>query len=111
MPSADFDDSLGAKIRGGNAMARTRCLHPMVNSGSLTEYKHQDLTPVIGREYEGLQVTDLLRSEENLIKDLAVTISERGVVFLRDQDVSPQQMKDLMERITQAAGCVCPPSC
>jgi alpha-ketoglutarate-dependent taurine dioxygenase len=78
----------------------------MVNSGSLDKYQHQDITPVIGREFEGLQVTDLLQGDEQLIKDLAVTISERGVVFLRDQDVTPQQMKELMLRITEAAGCV-----
>ena len=80
----------------------------MVNSGSLDKYKHQDLTPVIGREFEDLQVTELLSADEKLIKDLAVTISERGVVFLRDQDVTPQQMKELMERITEVAGCVSP---
>ena len=106
MPSVEYVDYLGANIRGGNTIARTRCLRPLVNSRSLDKYRHQDLTPVIGREFEGLQVTDLLSSDEQLIKDLAVTISERGVVFLRDQDVSPQQMKELMERITQAAGCV-----
>jgi alpha-ketoglutarate-dependent taurine dioxygenase len=54
----------------------------------LDKYKYQDLTPVIGRELEGLQVTDLLSNEKSLIEDLAVTISERGVVFLRDQDAS-----------------------
>lgn len=106
MPSIERTESFGSHIRGGNAIARTRCLQPMVNSGSLDKYKSQDLTPVIGREFEGLQVTELLGSDEQLIKDLAMTISERGVVFLRDQDASPQQMKDLMERITQAAGCV-----
>ena len=82
----------------------------MVNSGSLDKYKHQDLTPVIGREFEGLQVTKLLTADEQVIKDLAVTISERGVIFLRNQDVTPQQMKELMESITEAAGCVCFPS-
>ena len=110
MPSVEYIDSLGVNTRGGSDIARTRCLRPMVNSGSLDNYKHQDLTPVIGREFEGIQVTDLLIGDEGLIKDLAVTISERGVVFLRDQDVSPQQMKELMQRITQAAGCVGPPT-
>lgn len=108
MPSAEYTDSAGvpSNIHGGNPKAWTRCLKPMVNSGSLDKYKNQDLTPVIGREFEGLQVTELLNGDDKLIKDLAVTISERGVIFLRDQDVTPQQMKDLMERITEAAGCV-----
>jgi Taurine catabolism dioxygenase TauD, TfdA family len=106
MPSVECLDSLGADIRGGNITSLTRCLAPLVNSGSLNKYTYQDLTPVIGREFDGLQVTELLNSEEYIIRDLAVTISERGVVFLRNQKVSPQQMKDLMERITRVAGCV-----
>ena len=109
MPSAENTDSNGqiSTIRGGNSKARTECLKPLVNSGSLDKFKHQDLTPAIGREFEGLQVTDLLKGDAQLIADLAVTISERGVVFLRDQDVTPQMMKELMERISKAAGCVC----
>jgi alpha-ketoglutarate-dependent taurine dioxygenase len=33
-------------------------------------------------------------------------VSERGVVFLRDQHVSPQEMRELCERISILAGCV-----
>lgn len=106
MPSLDNRDSLGANIRWGNIKAWTRCRQPIKNTGSLEKYKSQHLTPVIGTEFEGLQVTDLLDGDDQLIGDLALTISQRGVVFLRDQDVSPQQMKALMERITEAAGCV-----
>ena len=106
MPSAEYTNREASAIRGGDAKAQTRCLHPMVNSGSLDKYNHQDLTPVIGRVFEDLQVADLLKGDDQAIKDLAVTISERGVIFLRDQDVTPQQMKGLMERITEAAGCV-----
>lgn len=40
-----------------------------------------------------------------MIRDLAITISQRGVVFLRDQNVTPTQMKDLMLRITALSGC------
>ena len=109
MPSAEYTESNGdsSTIRGGNPKSRPQCLKPLVNSGSLDQYNHQDLTPVIGREFEGLQVTDLLKGDALLIKDLAITISERGVIFLRDQDVNPRQMKELMEKITEAAGCVC----
>lgn len=32
-------------------------------------------------------------------------VSQRGVVFLRDQDVTPNEMKDLMLRITELSGC------
>ena len=33
-------------------------------------------------------------------------VSERGVVFLRDQNITPQEMQELCERITEAAGAV-----
>ena len=106
MPSAKYTNKEAPTIPGGDAKAQTRCLQPMVNSGSLDKYNHQDLTPVIGRVFEDLQIADLLKGDDQAVKDLAIMISERGVIFLRDQDVTPQQMKGLMERITEAAGCV-----
>ncbi|KAL2819299.1 hypothetical protein BDW59DRAFT_165163 [Aspergillus cavernicola] len=94
-------------LRGGHPEARPRISRPLEYTGSLDTYQCQDLTPVIGREYQGLQVAEILHSAERdqLIQDLAVTISTRGVVFLRDQNVTPQQMRDFAERLTQLAGC------
>ena len=90
-------------------IARTKLDKPLACTGSLDSYSQSDLTPVIGTEFEGLQVVDLLSSKNSdaLIRDLAVTVSQRGVVFLRNQDVTPQQMRELMERITVLAGSVC----
>ena len=90
-------------------IARTKLDKPLSYSGSLDSYTQSDLTPVIGTEFEGLQVVDLLsaKNSDALIRDLAVTISQRGVIFLRNQDVTPQQMRELMERITVLAGSVC----
>ena len=63
-----------SNIRGGHAKARTRCIKPLVNSGSLDKFAHRDLTPVIGREFDdGLQVRDIITADEQLVKDLAVT--------------------------------------
>ncbi|KAF2125897.1 TfdA family taurine catabolism dioxygenase TauD [Dothidotthia symphoricarpi CBS 119687] len=107
MPSVEQvgGDQANMGIVGGHPDARTRLREPLSYSGSLDDFKHQDLTPVIGREFEGLQVTDLLKWGDERIRDLAVTISQRGVVFLRDQIVSPTQMKDLMLRLTELSGC------
>jgi hypothetical protein len=69
----DVHEDVDANIIGGHASARSRLLEPLVYSGSLDGFKHQDLTPVIGREFEGLQVTDLLRWGNAMIKDLAIT--------------------------------------
>ncbi|KAL5113424.1 hypothetical protein ACEQ8H_008692 [Pleosporales sp. CAS-2024a] len=90
---------------GGHESARSRLSQPLHYSGSLDKFQHQDLTPVIGREFQGLHVTDLLSASNDMIRDLAVTISQRGVVFLRNQNVTPVQMKELMLRITEQSGC------
>ncbi|KAH7139540.1 hypothetical protein B0J11DRAFT_46516 [Dendryphion nanum] len=104
---AHVDGHIGtdSSIVGGNENARPRILQPLSYTGSLDGFKQQDITPVIGREFEGLQVTELLKWGDDMIRDLAVTVSQRGVVFLRDQQVTPTQMKDLMLRITELAGC------
>jgi alpha-ketoglutarate-dependent taurine dioxygenase len=94
-------------IRGGNDQARTRCQKPIPYTGSLDSYTFRDSTPVIGREFQNLQVVEILNApnHDQLIRDLAVTISQRGVVFLRNQEVNPLQMRELMESITALAGC------
>ena len=64
------------------------CLVPLKYSGSLDHLPFFEITPIIGREYPTVKVTDILNAPnaEELIRDLAVIISERGVVFFRNQD-------------------------
>ena len=52
-----------ANIVGGHETARSRLLEPLIYSGTLDRFKYEDLTPAIGREFEGLQVTDLLNGK------------------------------------------------
>ncbi|KAK4225999.1 hypothetical protein QBC38DRAFT_529618 [Podospora fimiseda] len=99
MPSAITTTS----IFGGKDIARPRG-GELTDSGSLEKYSYNDLTPVIGREFENIQIRDLLTAGDQVFKDLAYTISSRGVVFLRNQDVTPTEMKDFMLRLTFAAG-------
>jgi hypothetical protein len=79
MPSlkrAHVEEEHGGKeagIIGGHENARTKLQKPLSYSGSLDKYAHQDFTPVIGTEFEGLQVTDLLDGSEEVIRDLAIT--------------------------------------
>lgn len=76
MPATlESTNSNGSAIRGGNEQARPRITKPLVYSGSLDSFTHNDLTPVIGREFKGLQVVDLLKASnsDGLIRDLAVT--------------------------------------
>ncbi|KAK4650880.1 hypothetical protein QC762_711470 [Podospora pseudocomata] len=56
--------------------------------------KVTDLTAHIGTEIEGLQLKDLTPEQRD---ELALLIAERSVVFLRDQDISPQQQRELGE--------------
>ena len=93
--------------QGGHIAPQTRLLKPLSYTGTLDDYVSHDLTPAIGREFQNLQVRDILAlpNREAVIQDLAITISQRGVVFLRDQAVTPQEMKELCESISAAAGC------
>lgn len=97
----------GSTIRGGNDLARPRIAKPLEYSGSLDSYTHSEVTPVIGREYRGLQLVDIMQSKDcdRLIKDIAITVSQRGVVFFRSQDITPEQMRQFMEKLTNLAGC------
>jgi hypothetical protein len=62
-------------FRGGNPQARPRSTEPLSTTGLLDGYTYEDITPVIGREFTGLQVVDLLKASnsDDLIRDLAVT--------------------------------------
>ncbi|KAK4465687.1 alpha-ketoglutarate-dependent taurine dioxygenase [Cladorrhinum samala] len=51
-----------------------------------------DLTTHIGTEIVGLQLKDLTPDQRD---ELALLIAERSVVFFRDQDITPQQQKEL----------------
>jgi hypothetical protein len=50
------------------------------------------LTRHIGTEIVGLQLKDLTDQQKD---ELGLLIAERSVVFFRDQDISPQQQKEL----------------
>lgn len=54
--------------------------------------KVTDLTTYIGTEIEGLQLKDLTAEQKD---ELALLVAERSVVFFRDQDITPQQQRDL----------------
>lgn len=78
--------------------ARTRLTKPLSYTGLLDSYKQADLTPVIGREYHGLQIVDLLKLDNSdaLIRDLAVTGTVR-VSLLRSSLTDLFSEKSLSE--------------
>lgn len=54
--------------------------------------KVDDLTPYIGTQLHGLQLSRLTDAQKD---ELALLVAERGVVFLRDQDLILDQQYDL----------------
>jgi len=79
---------------------------PLVPTGILDQYEHVDLTPVIGREYPNVQLTELLnaKNSDELIRELAIIISQRNVVFFRNQDINIEQQKLLGNKLGILSG-------
>lgn len=72
------------------------------------ESERIDLTTHIGTQFPSpkLQLSSVLTSQysEKLLKELATLISQRGVVFFKDQDISPPEMKQLAHRLGLSVG-------
>ncbi|KAL4780009.1 hypothetical protein BJX76DRAFT_364665 [Aspergillus varians] len=85
--------------------------HPrLYSSGSLDGFKSTVLTPVIGNEFPKGSVNivdDILNAPnaEERIRDLAILIAERGVVFFRAQDnLTNDLQKQLILRLGELTG-------
>ncbi|KDN46365.1 hypothetical protein RSAG8_04309, partial [Rhizoctonia solani AG-8 WAC10335] len=80
---------------------------PIRSTGSLEKLDKIDSTPTIGTEFgRSVQLSQLLKAEnsDTLIRDLAVLISERGVAFFRDQDITIEEQKQLGIRLGELSG-------
>ncbi|KAI9347719.1 hypothetical protein BDR26DRAFT_911084 [Obelidium mucronatum] len=82
-------------------------VQPLKRNHSLDAFKSFKVQPNIGTEFEkGLKIRDLLNApnSDELFQDLAVLISERNVVFFRDQDITFQEQEQFADRLGKAAG-------
>ncbi|KAK3290555.1 uncharacterized protein B0H64DRAFT_368645 [Chaetomium fimeti] len=80
---------------------------PLKLSGALDAYESFDVTPVIGREFPKANLNEWLTAPnaDELLRDLAITISQRGVVFFRAQDgLTNELQKQLILRLGELAG-------
>ncbi|PVH97156.1 taurine catabolism dioxygenase [Periconia macrospinosa] len=80
---------------------------PLQLKGVLDQFKSFDVTPVIGREFPEVNLKEWLRApnSDELIRDLAITISQRGVVFFRKQDELDNDLqKELAQRLGELSG-------
>ncbi|KAK0124845.1 hypothetical protein ONS96_008724 [Cadophora gregata f. sp. sojae] len=81
---------------------------PMKYGGSLDHLEFVEVTPIIGREYTKARIKDILTADnsEEQIRDLAVVISERGVVFFRQNqdDLSVEDLKNFTDKVGELSG-------
>lgn len=72
-------------------------------TGALDKFESFDLTPCLGKEFPKANLAEWLQASnaEALIRDLAVTVSQRGVVFFRAQD---DLTNDLQKKLCQMMG-------
>ncbi|KAK8004277.1 putative DNA replication regulator SLD2 [Apiospora arundinis] len=81
---------------------------PLQLSGALEKFAYEEATPVIGREYLNVNIVDDLLNAANadeLLRDLAITISRRGVVFFRAQNnLTDALQKGFIHRLGQLTG-------
>ena len=73
-PAADLDFAIpSAKIKEEvQASTASTLKQPLEYSGLLEQYNYADLTPVIGREFTNLQLSDIV-GDDNKVRDLAIT--------------------------------------
>jgi alpha-ketoglutarate-dependent taurine dioxygenase len=74
---------------------------PLRPTGCLDKYNFFEATPRVGRQYTDLQLRDLLYqpNADELIREFAVIVSQRGVVFLRNQDMTLDEQKTIAQKL------------
>lgn len=80
---------------------------PLQLSGALSAYESFDVTPIIGREFVSVDLVAWMRApnSDELLRDLAITIAQRGVVFFRAQNnMTNDLQKELVQRLGVLSG-------
>lgn len=76
---------------------------PLTSTGSLDQYESFDVTNIIGREFPTLQLSQIIHDDTKL-RDLAILVSQRGVVFFRSQDLTIDDQKILGQKLGELTG-------
>lgn len=81
---------------------------PLKKGSSIDHLDYVDVTPIIGREYPTARLKDMLQAPnaEEQLRDLAITICERGVVFFRtaQDDLSVDEQKHITDMLGKLTG-------
>ena len=89
--------------KGSMATLRREPLKP---TGCLDKFEFVEVTPRVGREYKDLTLADLVHApnSDELIRELGIIISHRGVVFFRDQEMTLEEQKILTQKLGLLTG-------
>lgn len=109
MAPALLSDELPIRENNGHASKKTPSYpEPLKLSGALKHFQQEDTTPVIGTEFLNVNIVDDILNAPNadeLLRDLAITISRRGVVFFRAQhNLTNDLQKEFNHRLGQLTG-------
>ncbi|KAH8690448.1 hypothetical protein BGW36DRAFT_305869 [Talaromyces proteolyticus] len=80
---------------------------PLKLRTSINHWRYEDLTRALGREYLDIDLVEVLEapSVDDLLRDLAITISRRGLVVFRSQkNLTPAHQKYFTNRLGQLTG-------
>ncbi|KAL4898551.1 hypothetical protein BDV59DRAFT_190263 [Aspergillus ambiguus] len=80
---------------------------PLQLRGFLQKYKSFNITPLIGTEFIDANVAEWMKApnSDDLLRDLATTVSRRGVVFFRAQNMMTDHLqKQLAQRLGALTG-------
>ncbi|TKX23091.1 alpha-ketoglutarate-dependent sulfonate dioxygenase-like protein 1 [Elsinoe australis] len=95
-------------VQNGTSNLKSSKRQPVKPTGALDKFEYVEVTPVIGREYEKTNIVDDILNAPNaddLLQDLALAISQRGVVFFRAQDnLTNTFQKTFIQRLGLASG-------
>jgi len=81
---------------------------PLKKGSSIDHLDYVDVTPIIGREYPTAKLKHILEAPnaKEQLRDLAITICERGVVFFRaaQDDLSIYEQKYITDMLGKLTG-------
>ncbi|THG95533.1 hypothetical protein EW026_g6134 [Hermanssonia centrifuga] len=89
------------------ALTLTGAPAPLKLGNALNSFQKSDLTPLIGTEFgKEVQIAELLKAPntDEIIRDLGILISQRGVVFFRDQELTIDEQKRLGTKLGELTG-------
>ena len=100
-------ETLPSTLTVKDESTRNKFATPPKYTGALDKYEKFDVTRVIGTEFkQGIQLAELLKApnSDDLIRDFAILIAQRGVVILRAQEITLEEQKDLTQKLGALSG-------